>query len=182
MRHRDDVWRSSFLASFIDSLCRVKNKIMYVSYSCDELFRRSLECYFCCTTREINTKITLSWAPKQFATRVHTLFYMCIYSSLLDVIIHPCHKFNWGWDKSPLKLGYCQGIYPTVFIWILILILPLNSMLVKLISNSKRGTKQTISWIFDFPVKHRRFHYHAHTCKIAKFNVYDAPTTQELMR
>ena len=42
----------------------------------------SLECYFgvyfprCCTTREINTKITLSWAPKQFATRVHTLFYI----------------------------------------------------------------------------------------------------------
>ena len=41
---------------------------------------RSLECYFgvyfprCCATREINTKITRSWAHKQFATRVHTLF------------------------------------------------------------------------------------------------------------
>ena len=41
---------------------------------------RSLECYFgvyfpcCCATREINTKITLSWVHKQFATRVHTLF------------------------------------------------------------------------------------------------------------
>ena len=41
----------------------------------------SNECYFgvyfprCCATREINTKITLSWAHKQFATRVHTLFY-----------------------------------------------------------------------------------------------------------
>ena len=51
-------------------------------YSYDELFMRSLECYFglyfprCCTTREINTKITLSWAHKQFATRVHTLFYI----------------------------------------------------------------------------------------------------------
>ena len=49
-------------------------------YSCDEPFMRSLECYFgvyfpsCCATREINTKITLSWAHKQFATRVHTLF------------------------------------------------------------------------------------------------------------
>ena len=43
---------------------------------------RSLECYFgvyfprCCATREINTKITLSWAHKQFVTRVHILFYM----------------------------------------------------------------------------------------------------------
>ena len=41
---------------------------------------RSLECYFgvyfprCCATREINIKITLLWAHKQFATRVHTLF------------------------------------------------------------------------------------------------------------
>ena len=49
-------------------------------YSCDELFIHSHECYFgayfpcCCATREINTKITLSWAHKQFATWVHTLF------------------------------------------------------------------------------------------------------------
>ena len=49
-------------------------------YSCDELLMHSLECYFvvhfprCCATREINTKITLSWAHKQFATRVHTIF------------------------------------------------------------------------------------------------------------
>ena len=46
----------------------------------DEPFLRSLECYFgiffprCFATREINTKITLSWALKQFVTRVHTLF------------------------------------------------------------------------------------------------------------
>ena len=51
-------------------------------YSCDELFMHSLKCYFgvyfprCYATREINTKITLSWAKKQFATRVDTLFYM----------------------------------------------------------------------------------------------------------
>ena len=51
-------------------------------YSCDELFMRSIECYFgvyfprCCATREINTKITPSWAHRQFVTRVHTLFYI----------------------------------------------------------------------------------------------------------
>ena len=50
-------------------------------YSRGQLFMRSLECYFgvyfpsCAATREINTKITLEWAYKQFATRVHTLFY-----------------------------------------------------------------------------------------------------------
>ena len=49
-------------------------------YSRHELFLCSLECYFCnyfrrCfATREINTKITLSWALKQFVTRRHTLF------------------------------------------------------------------------------------------------------------
>ena len=49
-------------------------------YSRDELFLRSLECYFgiyfprCFATREINTKITFSWALKQFANRMHTLF------------------------------------------------------------------------------------------------------------
>ena len=38
------------------------------------MFMRSLECYF--GVYLINTKITLSWAHKQFATRVDTLFYM----------------------------------------------------------------------------------------------------------
>ena len=51
---------------------------MYLS---DELFQRSREGYFgvyfpgCEATREINTKITLEWAQKQFNTRVHTSFY-----------------------------------------------------------------------------------------------------------
>ena len=47
-------------------------------YSRGELFLRSLECYLddyfprCFATREINTKITLSWALKQFVARAHT--------------------------------------------------------------------------------------------------------------
>ena len=50
-------------------------------YSSDELFHRSREGYFgvyfpsCEATREIDTKITLQWAQKQFVTRVPTLFY-----------------------------------------------------------------------------------------------------------
>ena len=41
-------------------------------YSSGKLFMRSREGYL---TREINTKITLEWARKQFVTRVHILFY-----------------------------------------------------------------------------------------------------------
>ena len=49
-------------------------------YCRDELFLRSLECYFgvyfprCFVTQEINNKITLSWALKQLVTRVRALF------------------------------------------------------------------------------------------------------------
>ena len=60
-------------------------------HSSDKLFLRSLECYFCiyfprCSaTREINTKITLSWALKQSVTPVHTLF--SIYASWIQHLI-----------------------------------------------------------------------------------------------
>ena len=49
-------------------------------YSSDELFQRSREGYFgayfpsCDATKEMNTKISLEWAQKQFVTRVHTSF------------------------------------------------------------------------------------------------------------
>ena len=49
-------------------------------YSSDELFRHSREGYCgvyfpsCEATSEINTKITLEWAQKQFVTRVHASF------------------------------------------------------------------------------------------------------------
>ena len=68
-------------------------------YSCDELFMRSLECYSCvyfpryCATREINNKITLSWAHKQFATRVHTLFYASTYIILIIYVSGTCPRF-----------------------------------------------------------------------------------------
>ena len=67
-------------------------------HSRDEPFLRSFECYFgiyfprCFATREINTKITLSWALKRFVTRVHTLFsiYLC-----------------WCWDRQLMLLSLC---------------------------------------------------------------------------
>ena len=64
--------RSSFLTSFTDSLCRARNKIMHV------LSGRTVYVLTicCCATREINTKINLSWTHKGFATRVYILFYI----------------------------------------------------------------------------------------------------------
>ena len=65
-------------------------------FSHDERFLRSLKYhvgvysprYF--ATRDINTRLTLSWALKQFVTRVHTLFSMCSYdcSSVSEVNLH----------------------------------------------------------------------------------------------
>ena len=78
VRHAIDVRRSSFYSHLW--IRSVVQEIKQCMYSRDELFMRSLECYFgiyfprCCATREINTKITLSWAHKPFATGLHTLF------------------------------------------------------------------------------------------------------------
>ena len=68
----------------------------------------SLECYFgvyfprCCATREINTKITLSWAHKQFATRVHALFYIYLDQYLLSLLMHMCHLASLSYSVIPL--------------------------------------------------------------------------------
>ena len=77
---RDDVWRSLFSASFIYSLCHLRNKIMYVLlwWTVFALTRVLFWCLFpslLCNS-DIYIKITLSWAHKQFDTRVHTLFYI----------------------------------------------------------------------------------------------------------
>ena len=59
---------------------------------------RSLECYFgiyfhrCCATREMNTKTTLSWAHKPFATGVHKLFSLYIMTAACSLCI--CYPPN----------------------------------------------------------------------------------------
>ena len=82
---------------------------------------RSWEGYFdvyfpsCAATREINTKITLEWAHKQFVTRVHTLIYLLQditnpWMTLKTRIFacHPCvslarFKFCW-WRHNRLAM------------------------------------------------------------------------------
>ena len=92
-RHRQNVKLASetrgwcvkilVLASFMDSLCLVRNKIMYVLLwrTVYALTRVLFWCLF------INTKIILSWARKQFATRVHTLFYIYLESTYHHSVI-----------------------------------------------------------------------------------------------
>ena len=78
---------------------------MYLS---DELFQCSWEGYFgvyfpsCEAKREINTKITLEWAQKQFVTRVHTLFYFLhdttnpSVTTKMKIFTHcPCVSLAW---------------------------------------------------------------------------------------
>ena len=79
-RHQQNEYRGSetrgrcvkivVLSSFMDTLCRVRNKIIYVlsSRTVSALTRGLFLCLL------INTKITIEWALKQFVTRVHTLF------------------------------------------------------------------------------------------------------------
>ena len=62
-------------------------------YSSDELFQCSLEGYFsvhfpsCEATRKINSKITLKLAQKQFAMRIHTLFYFLLKITTINMLI-----------------------------------------------------------------------------------------------
>ena len=79
-------------------------------YSRDELFMHSLQCYFgvylshCFPTREINTKITPSWLYKQFATRVHSLFYITLNQSTNN------HVSAWSWKKVHALLNTAMSM------------------------------------------------------------------------
>ena len=55
----------------------------------------------CCATKEINTKITRSWAHKQFPTRVRTLFYI-----FLEVI---CKQPTSIWPDHMITLRWCHN-------------------------------------------------------------------------
>ena len=76
---------------------------MYV-LSWRELFLRSLECYFgvyfprCFATREINTKITLSWVLKQFVT------YIILY--IFRKYSHELITANFSWTR--LSYMWCH--------------------------------------------------------------------------
>ena len=83
----------------MDWLCHVRNTLMYVLlwWTVSVLTRVLFWCLFpsLLRTREVNTKITLSWALKQFVTWVHTLFSMCHYD-VVSVISHPHNRVRCG--------------------------------------------------------------------------------------
>ena len=78
-------WYAKILVfSVIYGFVMSRKKKKYCMYSCNERFMRSLECYLGVYFKhQLNTKITLSWAHKQFATRVHTLYYIYMASDWL---------------------------------------------------------------------------------------------------
>ena len=125
----DDVSRWLFLSSFMDLLCHVRNKILYVLswWSVSAPIRVYLPCRF--ATREINSKITLSWALKQFVTRVHTLFGI---TSIIKQVSWPIsiptyHSLRWiiwsvqqicidhhywsGINRSAINLMTCANVF-----------------------------------------------------------------------
>ena len=67
-------------------------------YTSDELFQRSQEGYFsvyfpsCEATKEMNTKIILEWAQKQFVTKVHKLLYF------LHDVANPQMTIKWRYS------------------------------------------------------------------------------------
>ena len=74
--------KTVILSSFMDSLCCVGSRIMYALTSWAVYALTRLRVLFWCLFPSllcnlgINTKITLSWAHRQFATQIHTLFYI----------------------------------------------------------------------------------------------------------
>ena len=116
-------------------------------YSSEELFMRSREGYFgvyfpsCATIREINTKITLEWAHKQFATTVHTSFYF-----LHDIRIHKWrYKIRFSPIVSRASLGrfmFCPMTSHSIADD-LTMTRHCDAITWKLISNSEFGLKQS---------------------------------------
>ena len=102
----------------MESLCRARNKIMYV-FSWRTVSAPTRGLFLCLfssfPTREINTKIILSWALKQFVTRVHTSF--SIYWSHSGASRHRMQitisKPKWKFFYSVLKCRYIS-IFPKI--------------------------------------------------------------------
>ena len=92
VRHGDNVKRLSFLSSFLDFLCHVRNKLIYVlsrwtvSVLTQVLFWYLFPSLLCNSGNK--HQITLSWMLKQFVTGVHTLLYIHIYASYICTTIY----------------------------------------------------------------------------------------------
>ena len=89
--------------SFMGSSCRIRNEMMYVlpwrTVSVERYFGVYLP--HCFASREINTKITLSWVHKQVACLAHTLFpVMHSQRWYITCPIFHCYLSTWpGWAQ-----------------------------------------------------------------------------------
>ena len=129
--HGVEVWRS-FSSTFIGSLCRVRKQIMYLLswITVYSLTRVSFGVYFSryLTTREVNIEITLSRAHKQFATWVHTIFYMSVTGRCQNIWWHsfamPCDLLAvWAVfqmhsiSRHPERWNHIKSLWPSNAIW-----------------------------------------------------------------
>ena len=110
------------LSSFKDSSCRVRNKVMYV-LSIHALTRVLIWCLFppLCATLEINTKITLPWAHKLLATRVHTLYIILCIILYVYIIYHIIYIYIFSrtciWTVSHFIHASMPGKYWMYFMY-----------------------------------------------------------------
>ena len=110
-----------FLSSFMDSLCCARNRITH-RLSWRTVFL-PLEFYFgiffprCFVTREINNKITLSWALNRFVTRLHTLF--SISTGIIKYLGHIAPFVNCITSKVNTLIWFCRtvGSQPKFGLW-----------------------------------------------------------------
>ena len=110
-------------------------------YSPEQLFLCSLEYYLsvhftlCFTTQEINTKITLSWALKQFVAQVNTLFCIsqnnhnkqqatCLAGTTWSCFVSPKNKYlflpfitHWGDVCNVMYVGPCYKRTECMRMW-----------------------------------------------------------------
>ena len=117
VRHGVDVWRSSFLSSFIASLCRVKKiKIVFLlswRTVCVH-FRVLVWCLFPSLLHNSgnNRKTTLSWVHKQLATPAHAFFYIDDGSLKQTNVDLPCCNRHLRWFITALgRQAHTKNLY-----------------------------------------------------------------------
>ena len=95
MRHRDDVYRSPSLSSFMDSLCRARNKIIYVLSW--RTFSALIRVLFWCLFPSLLRKGTeISWC----------------FTCTADMTLIGCNNWYWPARNALVAHGYRQQAKP----------------------------------------------------------------------
>ena len=151
-------------------------------YSRDELFQCSQEGYFCVylqsgeATGEINTKITVEWALKQFVTRVHNWYIILFLTWHNEINESDDDKNNNLYTLSPcltrtvfVLMMMSQSIADDVTIVTWILIHVSNSLDIDFIHGDNHGwlgKKHGINNIFFYILPPQGFVFSGTYCRV----------------